>query len=101
MQTTASRLDGRWSARMLLGPSRESMCSPGKTNGDDGGRSHPTLRVQGIREPVTEHSPSGPGPAFHGSDIAINVGPVLMVQVSTCFLRGEWVDSIGERSRRL
>ena len=63
---------------------------PSETDGDDGGRGHPTLGIESIREPVPEHGPGGPSPAVKWSDIAIDVGPlrrdkrVSLVQVFRC-----------------
>src|SRR5687767_8238689 len=48
---------------------------PCQANGDDGGRSHPTLSIESIREPIPEHGPSRPCPTLHGGNIAVNVGP--------------------------
>ncbi len=50
---------------------------PGQTQGDDGGRCHPRLCIQGIRKPIAKHGPRRPRPTIDGGDIAIDVRPLF------------------------
>ncbi|KAB5533383.1 hypothetical protein GE09DRAFT_359817 [Coniochaeta sp. 2T2.1] len=51
---------------------RASLC---QTNSNDGGRSHPALGIESVREPVPGHGPRRPCTALNGSHIAVDVGP--------------------------
>lgn len=52
-----------------------NVCLPGQADGNDRCRSHPTLGIESIGEPVSEHGPGRPGAALHRRHIAVDVGP--------------------------
>ena len=70
----APGLDPRLVSCVLL-PMEHPGDIPGEAEGDDGGRSHPALGIEGVGEPVSEDGPRRPCSSFHGGHIAVDVGP--------------------------